>query len=361
MRNNSQLSSKDVINKSVKIITSAYLICVLAYILTVFLLRIAITIFDATVPCFVFICSGIWNMIARILLSLIYLDRLYLSFKGAAFAYPSYVLIIIGIIDIIGICAGGVWYLYNVAISAYESLTDTNCVTTFGFALYLMPGVIFDVTINIIILSMFIQRLFLLVREMSQINQFAVLQKKQSWQLELAPLSEISTPNNNNNSDNNNNNNNNIDIEYIAPKTVTTDKTDTTIAKNTKCKHGKSRSRNTSFSRERQTSLASDGKTGPLISLITKLTVLLLVSVVSSILLFTSIGIWLAGGASFIDASINVVCALYCFTFYETHYRKYCNLCDAVMFRCCILCALRFSTESRHQENDRSSPNVENV
>ena len=283
-RSKSKSTSKITVNKWIKVLTTAYLIFVLIYLLTVFILRVAITLLGARISCFVFICAGIFAMIARILLTLIYLKRLHISFIGSIYAYSNYLLIIIAIIDIVGIFACGIWYLYNVAISAYESLSDTDCVTKFNFAVYSIPGAVFDSVINIVILSMFVQRLFVLVRETNTMQQ--------------------------------------MDLRFKQDKSISTVSSQSASAS--------------------PKAIGNDDKATKLIALVTKLTVLLLVSVVTTILLLVSVGPWLAGGSSFIDAYINVTCALYCFKFYQKYYKKYCAMCDGVMFQCCIFCSRQF-------------------
>ena len=361
------------IKTSLRLLTSLYLICVLVFLLGSFLFRILIAVFGIPIACFASDSVFIWAILARIILSLIYLTRLHTSFGDSVYAYSKYLLIILGIIDIIGISGTAIWYMYNVAISAHSSISSTDCVTRFNYSFYIMPLVLFDSIFNIIIVSLFIHRLVILVREMSQLDtDFRATIKKQLSHYDYNYNYAVEDDNNINGDDkdgtHDSNGINGIDSKPMALRLVMENSANSSSQQqqlqappkqlklgDNSPKHSPVNSnhsmdaygrnlslKNGTYShmivQETSASVRKNGKLERLIGLIAKLTILLFISIISTMLLLVTIGLWLPGAASFIDVWINAVCALYCFKTYDKYYAKHCSICHSAMFDCCICC-----------------------
>ena len=87
-----------------------------------------------------------------------------------------------------------------------------------------------------------------------------------------------------------------------------------------------------------------------LTKLLTKVTVLVIFSALSTIILtFTTVALSILDAGLPIDGLLNGLCALYCFTIYEKQYKKYCFLCHKVGFRICM--CLLFKNDANNNIN----------
>ena len=88
-----------------------------------------------------------------------------------------------------------------------------------------------------------------------------------------------------------------------------------------------------------------------LLKLITKLSVLVIASVVTTWLALLSFGYILPSPGAAIEGWLNALCALYCFDFHHKKYYCCCKLCDKWMYRCCqrvVSSRIRIQTPFKH-------------
>ena len=99
-----------------------------------------------------------------------------------------------------------------------------------------------------------------------------------------------------------------------------------------------------------------------LIRLITKFTVLVSVSVITTILSSVLFGFYVPGVGLSIDGVINCICALYCFKYYSESYEKYCNCCHNIAFRMCACVIFHKMKEGKSDgTKNRKQSTVESI
>ena len=93
-----------------------------------------------------------------------------------------------------------------------------------------------------------------------------------------------------------------------------------------------------------------------LIKMISKFTVLVSVTTISTVIFLFGSGYYLPIAGMSVDGVINSICVLYCFKFYQEYYKRYCSFCHWIAFRCCA-CVLFYQNTGVDHDADKEGDN----